>query len=424
MARTLVGGSVKAVAKMVMVLTVLLLMSSLAAAQTRLEVWHAWPENPAYDEWLNWMEETYERDSPDVDVQFTRVPGIGPLRERLIVGAAGGVLPHVTMTSVAWALELYERGLLRSLNEYVRLSPDADPANFIPVTHKYSQKEGAVFGIPVFTASNALLYNVRHFEESGLSTDPFALSDWNMWRDALQKLVRQNPDGEIVRGGIQPRGVGNIASLGPFLYANGSQIYSDDLTRVGFDNPQGVEAFQMSIDIFGNLDVAGGNFTQGTASMWLAGDWNAKLVLDASPGLVLDMINLPPGPSGSDRATMTWANMMAIPAGTEHADKAWELIRVMTGVGSSEKMVELLDRLPSRMDYFASGHWARTAEDRPYLRNTPSLVTSGGAYPFVELNELNRVINPLFTAAGNNEIPAQEAIDRAAFEANQILGNR
>ncbi len=420
LSRSKVNGGLTLVA----LLMALLLVSGGAAAQTTLEVWHAWPEGDAYDAWLDWMKETYERDNPDVTVEYTRLPGIGALRERLIVGAVGGVLPHVTQTSVAWALELYERGVLEDLHPYVRFAPDADPANFIPVTHKYSQKMGAIFGVPIFTASNALLYNTQHFEESGLSTDPYALEDWQMWMDALRKLVRQNADGQVTRGGIQPGGINAIANLGPFLYANDSAIYNDDLRGAAFGTPQGVEAMQAGIDIFVNLDVAGGNFTQGSAAMWLAGDWNAKLVLDASPGLELDMTTLPPGPSGAGRATMTWANMMAIPRGVEEQEAAWEMIRVMTGLGSSEKMVELLDRLPSRLDYFATGHWARTVEERPYLRNSPSLVNSGGAYPFVELNELNRVINPLFGAAGNNEIPAQEAIERAAFEANQILAGQ
>lgn len=394
--------------------------SGVAGAKTTVEVWDFWGGSELYDPWWDWVITTFEERNPDIELDVQYVPGIYQVREKLILGAAGGVLPDVAQASIVTGRELYDLGLLEALNPFIDRTEDTKIDSFIPATQRYNHKGDVAYGISVVMASNALLYNTDHFEEAGLSVDPYTFNSWNDLKEAARKLAKVGADGTVERGGIQAAGA-SINAWAPFLHANGGEMYNADETAYTFASDQGIESLAEYVDLFNRLGVAGGNFRQGTASMWLGGNWNARQAKEANPGLNLDMANLPPGPSSDERATMTWSNMLVMIKGTEQSEEAWRYIQFATSVEANEKLVEILGRMPPRIDYYQSGHWGDQVVEAPYLRNVLSFAQSGGVYPFLSNPDVVQATNPFFRGAMDGTMAPASALRQAEEQANSVL---
>lgn len=402
-------------------LCVLVLSAAAAASErTKVEVWDWWAGEAIYDPWWDFIKTTFEERNPDLELVVLHVPNIYNLAERLILGAAGGVLPDVAQSSIVTGRELYELGVLLELNPLIERTQGTEIANFIPATQYYNHKGDTVYGISLNMAANALIYNVDHFEESGLDADPLALRSWGDWRDAVRKLAHVDPNGSVQRGGIQ-RLAANINNFGPFLHANGGDFYNADQTAHVFASDQGIEALEMMVDLFGRMNVAGGNFRQGTASMWVGGNWDGLSIAEANPEMRFELTTLPAGPSGRERATQTWSNMLVIPRNAPNPEASWRYIQFVTSVEVNEKLVEVLGRLPARLDYYASGHWAQASADAPYLANAPTIAMAGGVYPFLSNPAVRQATDALFAAAYAGEAAPATALRQAEEQANVEL---
>ncbi len=394
--------------------------SGIASAKTTVEVWDFWGGSAIYDPWWEWVITTFEEQNPDLELDVQHVPGIYQVREKLILGAAGGVLPDVAQASIVTGRELYDLGILEELNPYIDRTEGTKIESFIPATQRYNHKGDVAYGISVVMASNAVLYNTDHFAEAGLSVDPYAFDSWNDLKEAARKLAKVSGDGTIERGGIQAAGA-SINAWAPFLHANNGDMYNADETAYTFASDQGIEALTEYVDLFTHMGVAGGNFRQGTASMWLGGNWNAREVKEANPGINLDMTNLPAGPSADERATMTWSNMLVMIKGSEQSKEAWRYIQFVTSVEANEKLVEILGRMPPRLDYYQGGHWGDQVAEAPYLRNVLTFAQSGGVYPFLRNPDVVQATNPFFRAAMDGSTAPNAALRQAEEQANQVL---
>lgn len=406
----------------IVLLLTLVAASLTAGAKTKVEVWDFWGGSDIYDPWWEWVITTFEERNPDIELVVQYVPGTYQVRERLILGAAGGVLPDVAQASIVTGRELYDVGLLEELNPFIERTEGTKIESFIPATQRYNHKGDVTYGISVVMASNTLIYNTDHFQESGLETDPYAFKTWEDLKEAARKLARHSGDGGVVRGGIQTAGA-SINAWAPFLHANGGEMFNEDETRYTFASEQGIQALEEYVDLFARMGVSGGTFRQGTASMWVGGNWDARVLKESNPTLELDVANLPPGPSSTERATMTWSNMVVMIKGTEHPEDAWRYIQFVTSVEANEKLVEILGRMPPRLDYYQSGHWNEQVATAPYLRNVLDFAQTGGVYPFRSNPEVVAATNPFFREAMALNLAPAAALRQAEDQANVVINN-
>lgn len=174
--------------------------ASMSLAQERVLTVMSWQlnETQQMQAWFQYVKETFESRHPGVRVELTTAPW-DEYRERVLVAAAGGTAPDVVHLSIIWAREMYERGALLPLNAYIERDGDQiDLEDFVPITQVYNQVDGVYFGITSAMDSAALLYNLDHFEEAGLDTDPYAIQTWSDFETAARRLMRSD-GGDIVR---------------------------------------------------------------------------------------------------------------------------------------------------------------------------------------------------------------------------------
>lgn len=407
------------------VLVVMLLSMGVAAqeakARTVVKVWDWWASTPAVDEYFAWVEKEFEQRNPDIDVQYEFYPW-AEYREKLITSAAAGIGPDVAQISINFARELYDGGLLMELNSFIERSPSTSPDQFVPVTQRYNQKDGRIYGVPYVMDSAALVYNTDHFNEAGISIAPFALETWEDFLRAAQKLVRRDSD-TITRSGYGywP----NLQVYTSWLYSNGGSFYNSDERAAAFNDERGRETLEFLSDLQVNYAVYNpdaASLPAGNTSMAHMGTWSGPYIADQGPEINFAMTSYPQGPSGEGRGTTTWSNMIALFRGAENTDAAWRFVEFITSLEVDEKLLTIMDRPTSpRLDYYQSDVWGQMVFENPWMRSLPEIAMVGGAYPFLNFTEINAIMTPMVQKVAFGESAPQEVITNAERAVNQIL---
>jgi multiple sugar transport system substrate-binding protein len=135
-------------------------LASMGAGTSRaiqLRVWDWWSPsgNEAYGAYFAAVKETFEQRHPDVEIIYQIVP-FGNYVQKLSTAMVGQSPPDVFQSSVFWAEGLYQRGMLRPLNDLLAQDTAADSGSrltqdaFLPSAWRHNHTlDGVVFGIPM-----------------------------------------------------------------------------------------------------------------------------------------------------------------------------------------------------------------------------------------------------------------------------------
>lgn len=401
---------------------ILLVSSVVTQAKTPLVVWDWWGAGGGskHQAWFSWLESEFEKQNPDIDLQF-QFYGWDSYLDKIITATAGGVGPDAAQLSVNFARDLYDAGMLAELNDFVAKCPDTAPRQFIPTTQVYNQKNGRIYGITFVMDSGALAYNKDHFAEAGLSEDPFALATWADFTTAAKKLTRS--DGEtIVRSGYSYWI--SMEVFASWLVSNGGSYYNDNLTGAGFNNKAGIETLTLLQDLKNAFDVWGGSawqFEAGDASMAYAGTWSGSY-WDTVGSLRFGLTSNPKGPSATQRGTVTWGNMFSMFTDTQHPEEAWRFIRFATGLDAQIWLLDGLDRPTSpRLDFYRTSAWKEAVLRRPWVATMPDIAMAGGVNGFLKVKDINAVAQPILGRVESATVSPTEALIQIEQAVNRYL---
>ena len=198
--------------------------------------------------------------------------------DRLAVLAAADDMPDVVQMVIERLPQYDERGLLMDLNEVSGLDPSILPEGL--------QEAGSVNGKLVAaclgTNAYALAYNPDLFDQAGVE---YPTVDWT-WEDAAAAS-------KVFREELDIYGLNAFSADNDFLYwirQHGAQLYSDDLTTVGWNDDQiVVDFFEQILDwqekryippaeyqIQNRSNEENSLYAQGEAAMMLM--WSNKVV--------------------------------------------------------------------------------------------------------------------------------------------------
>ncbi len=398
------------------------LLTAPAAAKTVLTVMD-WKlnETKATQAWFQQVKEKFEREHPGVEVQYVTAPWGNEYRDKILTGVAAGSAPDVVSLSIVWARDLFEKGALLPLNNFIKKTPELAPERFVPPTQWYNQKDGVIFGITNAMDESAVLYNLDFFEEAGLDTDPMAIATWDQFLDAARKLTKVGPDGKVSRYGYNGFG---LEVYNSWLVSNGGSFYADRaLNKAGFNSPQAIETAQFLHDLLNVYRVIGGSLAGRTAAMEHGGNWSPYFLQQSAPDLRFNLTSYPKGPSGHDRGTTVWGNMMAIPASSKNAELAWEFISYYCGLQGNIDMFKALNYVNSpRLDFYRSQVWLEAQRRFIWMPMIPRVAMVGGVYPFRRYTELTgQIWGPLLEPALRGQKPIRSSFEEAERLYNQIL---
>ncbi len=398
----------------------------------RYRSWHAPGQSEGDAAWYDWLTENYT----DATIEYEFVPFGAEYIQKVLADSAAGTPPELLHSSIIWAREFYDRGVLLDLDDYLATAPELAPDQFYgDATNRYRSKEGKFYGVPWEGPDSGIIaVNSKMLAEVGLDPKGESLKTWDDFVEAAVALTKREGD-EVTQAGFLLPSHRYIEHFNSWLVSNGGAMSNELFTEPTFNNEQGKQVMDMQVALLNEHKVSfpisperqdEQLFLQGKAAMIHAGTWSTTTLLDQMPeGFEFWYIIYPQGPQGTGTAGTTWSNMFVLPKETEVADAAWDLMRFCTTPPTVITRFELSTRTTPLKAVFESEAWAQVLERAPQRAMTPPAAEAGGVYPFfpffTEANDAVGIELEQVMTAGKD---VAEALNEAERKVNEVIARR
>lgn len=340
---------------------------------------------------------------------------------------AAGNPPALTILEYSQVSMLADKGVLEDLTPYIENS-DYNKDDIVPAFYNQGVFGDKVYALPLQGTTQVFYYNKTLFEEAGIDNPEELLSSWEGTLEASKKLV------EAGYMGWEPMwGRYNLIDI---AYANGGKLLSDDGRTVLINSPEWVEAWDfignaiqdeyMAIHSGGQgweywystiddvmLNRAGGY----TGSAGDQGDLDFSYIVAATQPAK--------GLNGKGGAAVVEATQLVVLEGASAEAKqgAFEFLNYLTNTEHTANWSLKTGYIAVRLSAQEDPTFAAYAAENPQVLVPLTQAATIGA-PYILDPTGNEIYDALDYACDLVEIegiPAQEALDEAAEEAQKAL---
>ena len=297
-----------------------------------------------------------------------------------------------------------------------------------------SDKDGAVYGLPLFWGSSGIYYNKKMYAEAGISELPKTMDELEA---AATKVARRDGD-NVTRGGFSFRKSGGGSGIAEkwwiMAYPHGATILEKTPSgkfHAGYANEGGVRTLQRYIDglykhrydTFNlKADAEGFQLEQHAGfqrETWVIGDTTKK-----APNIEYDAFQIP---TDKRSGLLVGASNLYITGAAKDPKLAWEFIQESQ---KQEHLLAMLDEIgwvPLRQKGFDP---ATVVAKKPQFKaflSYPDTVEKFNYEPIAEFDEIMTKLAERLSAAYldqsllDNKPGMQKVLDDAAKETNDIL---
>lgn len=309
-------------------LSVLIIATTTAAAQTeiRLSTWYT----GATEAVLRQIIDEFERDNPDYVVSIEPTGGPTDMFEQVLVQAAAGVPPDLTMTQHGMEEGLFNTGIFEDLRPWIER--DLPVADYFPELIRFWNANSEVAGdgqyaLPLVSYAQSLFFNVDLFEENGLES-PISLHDRGAWdKPAFEQAARAitRPETDTYGFTMNPDWIWGI-----FVHNHGGRLYNEDASATLITSSAVVDTVQWQADLMNVQEIAvwdtwdHQHFANGRGGMFITAAWMSDILnettlnYDAAPIFYTDEPRPHQSPSGDGIAML---------AASANKEGAWRLMK-------------------------------------------------------------------------------------------------
>ncbi|MGV6871984.1 ABC transporter substrate-binding protein [Pseudochelatococcus sp. B33] len=335
-----------------------------ANAQTRLDVFYAWPDHEVFHKPIA---ERFTAARPDVTITFrAAAPSYDEAIQTLIRQSMAGQLPDVHYVGFNVLRPLVGRGLIKPIDDLVA----ADDLTAKGYTHQVlslARVDGKQYGLPFAMSTPVVYYNADLVERAG--GDPEQIpSDWDGFVALAGKI------GEL-GGGVS----GMYYELGSDDWTTqnlvrnfGGQMMNEAEGDIAFDGPAG----QSAVKLFKRFHTEGAQppidqraarqlFTSGKLGFYFASAGGVR----GFEREIGDRFRLrtAPQPLGAENATMPTGGMVAVILTDDPAKRAaaWDFVKFATGPEGQSIVVPNTGYMPTNTLALDKDHLAGFYEQHP-----------------------------------------------------------
>ncbi len=326
----------------------------------------------------------------DSQIELTVIPS-AEFVTKMGAAIAAGDPPDIASIDLIYTPAFAAAGQLVDITEWVRALPYAD--DLTPAHMALGLYEGRHYAVPTAVDGSFIVYNIDLFEQAGLDPD----NPPTTWDEMLEAMRAIDALGDDIYGywfSMNCAGCNAFTFL-PFIWASGGDVLSADYAAatitedpivreaLAFYNTvweEGLVPEGASIDNGSNFATA---FAGGNIGMSGTGNFALSLYQNDHPDLNFGVFHIPGKEGGA--ASFGGGDVIAIPAGTEHAEEAWRFIEWTM---SDEPQIEI---------YAANGQIPVRLElvDNPYFEGDARQATAASALA-VGFTPYTTVYNDLF----------------------------
>jgi multiple sugar transport system substrate-binding protein len=360
--------------------------------------------------------EEYQAAHPGVTIKTTRLPFMGA-EPKILTALATRTTPDIARVDGSFVPKLATRNALLNLDE---IGLGDIKKDLHPVALSSCLVNGNTYALPEQVNGLCLFYNKDLFRGAGL--DPEDPPDsWAEFITVGRKLT--DPEGGVFGFGMR----NSLWWTFPFFNTYGARFLSDDGGRCVLNGPEGVEAFQLKVDLYRKYEIEGGGwraggvrddmgFQNGKYAMIFSGPWAVKTLQTA--GIDFGVGLIPRGPAGT--STNVGGNDLVIFRSCQRPKAALEFLAFMASEEVQTRWANRLGQIP--VNVRAEEHL--DFDQHPYLKVfVEQMKTAIPRPPIADYDELENIMNPEMQAALDGTKSAQKALDDAVRRINrEVLG--
>jgi len=399
----------------------------------RYRSWHAREQSPGDDAWYDWLSEEYAKVVPGTTIEYEFVGFGADYIQKVLADMAAGTPADLLHSSIIWARDFYDRGVLLDLDEYIAVVPELAPDQFYgDATNRYRSKSGKYYGVP-WEGPETSIYaiNLDLADEAGIN--PTEIKTWDDYTAAAEAMTKFDGD-EMTQAGTLVQSHRYIEQFNGLLVSNGTDIANEDFTEPTFDNDRGVQVMEYQLDLLDKYSFPISPerqdeqfFFQGEVGMIQAGTWSTTNFTATSPeGFRYDFFIFPQGPQGDGvHGGTTWSNMFVLPKKTGHPDAAFALMAYCTTPPVVIKRFEFSTRTTPHKSIFESAKWEEVLKEYPQRWITIPASEAGSVYPFFPFfTEANDAIGVELEKIMTGDVTVQEGLDAADAAVKDVIARR
>ncbi len=369
----------------------------------------------------------------DANPGLTVIPDFtdwGNLDPKVLTAFAGGLAPDVFQAdNVEFGPKYYPQGIVAELDAVVEAAGETALLDdfYTKAIEEGAKTDGKLVCIPYSLDNRGLFVRKDFLAEAGLETENYPVN-WDDFRNAAIKMTKRTEDGWECAGFHANTGFACFQTFVQFMWQNGGSILNETLDQAAYNSPEAAEALALWADLIQkdkvgpveNMENVGdmAPLTAGTRAMTYGGYGSINNVQNYAPDLMdsLGVVIL----SQKVKGGLWYANTYFCTK-NDHVATSWKLLSYLTmNDDNFRKFHEALGGLPPRKSIVQSASHIGPL----HMVLIDDLMAAPGSHttPAVPWTlEMLQRVDEAIEKAIRGEATAQEALDQAADEGNQII---
>jgi len=411
--------------KALIILVVLLFVVMALAKTTTIEVWTL-SLSPWFDDYMKDVNTGFEEAHPGVKVDWVDVPYNAGL-QKLQASIAARKAPDVVNMNTKWAVDLVSLDALAPLDDYVT---EVEKYRYWPQLLEGNTVEDKLYSIPWYSAPQILIYNKDIFKAAGL--DPKDPPE--TWEEMLEvsRIIKEKTG----KYGFEP-----TISGYEDLMLEGVQLISEDGEKAAFNTETAVEKLKWYQTLYeedliprslGGYEAGREDYSAGKIAMYPVGMSMLKHVQENSPS-IYEVTEVAPLPLGKAEKLKSAMMNFVVPVNAEHQELAAEYILWITSSFWQVEFDKQASIVPStKIGLDTDPYFIEKAEED--LQAKAQIMASKSMKYVIDIGfipglsqekfaEFRRILDDYWLEAIKGEYTAEEALEKAEEETNEILAD-
>ena len=293
---------------------------------------------------------------PNITVKYLPTPGDswGDYFDKLATMIAGGNPPDVSRVAIEGTRLMVSRGLAIPLDDYMKGDTEVDEylKDVSPKLLEAFRVDGKTYELPFDWNNMIMYYNTKMFQQEGLQPPR---KEWT--KDDFLKIAEQLTK-RSAAGEPQVFGFGfavqYFSGTIPWMFANGTNLLSDDWSRSNLKDPRVLEALQFMQDLVWKYKVSPkppashadiySLMAAGKVAMAGGGRWP---VLQMTKAGFYDF-DIQYFPRWKDQVTEFGLGGVVILKSSRYPKESWQWVRFLSSKRAHELMTKVGQSIPAR----------------------------------------------------------------------------
>lgn len=342
--------------------------------------------------------------------------------QKIITLAEGGNMPDAMYGFSGWTPEFKEAGYIACAEDYISEELYND---FSETARTVCNVDGKMWALPSYMSVRTILFNQDMLDAAGVESIP---TTWEEFLEIAPKLYDPS-NAKYAYSLVAGHAKNTVDCFLPILWAYGADVVNEDGTANGFNNPEGVAALQMYVDLaqysvpdYGEATIneMQSNWTNQVAAACFHNAQGMAAMRDARQNFDWAVVADPlAGPGGEKYSLGIMDIDLMFATGNEEITGQW--LEFWHQAQYQGKVFEIAGWVPNQASYYEENPAftdpenimvAPFAEYEPIAKFKPTLIC---------WEEVQKYLADAVTKAVMGELTAQEAMELAGGQVDEAL---